>query len=96
MEHQSADLSSDLEWLFQVHQTYTGTDQPPVIIPTDHLTFPPLSLFSHTLLFPLSFVPTDDQVASHAIVLTPVSAPIILMALILVPTQPMLVYFLIG
>ena len=96
MEHQSANLPSDYGWLFQVHQTHPSTDQPPMIISIDHLTFPPLSLFSHTLLFPLSFVPTDDQVASHAIVLTPVSAPIILMAFILVPTQPMLVYFLIG
>ena len=77
-------------------QTHTGTNQSLVIIPTNCLTFPHLGLFSHTLLFSLSFVPTDDQVASHAIVLAPVLAPIILMALIFVLTQPTLIYFVIG
>ena len=81
---------------FRFIKTHTGTNQPLMIIPIDRLAFPHLGLFSHTLLFSLSFVPTDDQVASHAIVFTPVSAPIILMALIFVPAQPTLVYFLIG
>ena len=81
---------------FRFIEAHTGTDQFPVIIPINHLTFPHLGLSSHILLFFLSFVPTDDQVAFHTIVLTPVSVPIILMALIFVPTQPTLIYFLSG
>ena len=81
---------------FRSIKTHTSTDQPPMIILINRLTFPHLGLFSHTLLFSLSFVPTDDQVAPHAIVLTPVSAPIILMVLVFVPAQPTLIYFLVG
>ena len=40
---------------FRYIKAHTGTDQPPMIIPINHLTFPYLSLFSHTLLFPPIF-----------------------------------------
>ena len=95
-----ASISQAVIWLWAAVSGSLGTTPvlvdpqwsfPPIIWP-----FPPLGLFSHTLLFSLSFVPTDDQVTSHTVVLTPVLALIILMALIFVLTQPMIIYFLIG